>query len=356
MPADLLSERFAAEFKECWKRERTATPVRAFAVRLHATGCSLIETEKVLRLLGVTRSYQATWQRVPRLADSVPDPASAQPTRVAVDETAVTINGEWMWAYAAIDFDSKVLLGVDLFERRGTDPATEFLRQLTEKHDLSATEFLVDGYGYLTALSRLDLSGHLDYVDRNLIETWFHTLKMRVDRFHNSWVGSRTTVAQWLALFAYYYNFQRPHQALDDRTPAEALNQTVPARELLEMADTFRGVAPVASIGNILLLQNRAASGQLTAEFVLSTELVDAVRDEGPDILSELSDRGVTRWQTNEHVPFGVYVIEHPEGTQAVVEFRDGGVVTGLLIHDTDKSVSWATEQFRRYRQSGIRI
>jgi transposase-like protein len=145
------------------------------------------------------------------LSDSVSDPSSAQPTRVAVDETAVKINGEWSWVYAAIDLDSKVLLGLDLFERRGTDPATEFLRQLSEKHDLSATEFLVDGYGYLTALFRLDLSGHLNCVDRNLIETWFHTLTMRVDRFHNSWVGSQAAVAQWLAQFVYYYTVQRPH-------------------------------------------------------------------------------------------------------------------------------------------------
>ena len=149
---------------------------------------------------------------------------TAQPTRVAVDETAVKINGEWSWLYAAIDLDSKLLLGVDLFERRGTDPATEFLRQLTEKHDLSDTEFLVDGYGYPTALFRLGLSGHLDYVDRNPIEKWFHILKMRVDRFYTSWVGSRVVVAQNLAQFEYYYNYQRPHQALDDRTPAEALN------------------------------------------------------------------------------------------------------------------------------------
>ncbi len=72
--------------------------------------------------------------------------------RVAVDETAVKIDGEWSWLYAAIDIDSKLLLGVDFFERRGTDPATEFLRQLTEKHDLSDTESLINGYGYLTAL------------------------------------------------------------------------------------------------------------------------------------------------------------------------------------------------------------
>jgi putative transposase len=38
---DLLSEYFAADFEETWERERTATPVRAFAVRLHATGYAL---------------------------------------------------------------------------------------------------------------------------------------------------------------------------------------------------------------------------------------------------------------------------------------------------------------------------
>jgi putative transposase len=53
------------------------------------------------------------------------------------------------------------------------DPATEFLQQLTEKHDFSNTEFLVDDYGYLTALVQLGQRGYLDYVDRNLLEKWF---------------------------------------------------------------------------------------------------------------------------------------------------------------------------------------
>ncbi len=57
---------------------------------------------------------------------------------------------------------------------------------MAEKHDLSEAVFLVDGYGYLTALARLDLSGRLDSIDRNLIEKWFHTFKMRIDRFHHS--------------------------------------------------------------------------------------------------------------------------------------------------------------------------
>ncbi len=177
----------------------------------------------ILGLLGVERTHGAVWNWVHRLADSVGDPLSASPTRVAVDETAVRINGKCCWVYAATSLEMKMLPDVSVFGRHGTNPAAAFLHGLTQKHDCSQAVFLVDGAGYLTALSRLGLSGHLEYVDRNHIEK-FHTLKMRIDRFHSSWVGSRLSVRQWLASFVHYYNFQRPHQALDERTPVEEVN------------------------------------------------------------------------------------------------------------------------------------
>ncbi len=75
--ADLLSECYVADFDETRERERTVTPVRVFAVCLHATGCSLRETQSILCLLGVERSNQAIWHWVHRLADSVPDPPTS---------------------------------------------------------------------------------------------------------------------------------------------------------------------------------------------------------------------------------------------------------------------------------------
>ena len=78
------------------------------------------------------------------LADSGCDPPTAQPSRVAVDETAVKINGEQSWLYAAVDVDTKLILDVALFGRHGTDPAAAFLHGLTEKHDCSEAVFLVD--------------------------------------------------------------------------------------------------------------------------------------------------------------------------------------------------------------------
>jgi putative transposase len=54
--------------------------------------------------------------------------------------------------YAAIDLDTKVILDAQLFGRRGTDPAAAFLHELREKHNLSEAVFLVDQFGYRTAL------------------------------------------------------------------------------------------------------------------------------------------------------------------------------------------------------------
>ena len=218
---ELLTENVETPSIECWDDESTASALRALAVRLHSTGISLRETAAALESIGVYRSHQAVFQWTHRVGENSPDPPTAAPSRVAVDETAIRIGCEQFWLYAALDIDSKLLLGVRVSRWRGTRPASAFLSELNERHDLSETEFLVDGMGYLTALAQTDLGGHLDYVMRNLIEKWFQTLKMRLTRFHNVWNGSAASAARWLAAFAYYYNFQRPNQALDGRTPVE---------------------------------------------------------------------------------------------------------------------------------------
>ncbi len=162
MLADLLSESYGTDSEGSWENERTATPVRAFAVRLPQTGYSLRETTTIHAELGVERSHGAVWNWVHRLADSGRDSPTASPSRVAVDETAVKINGEWSWLYAAIDIETKLILDVALFSRHGTDPAAAFLQKLREKYDLSEAEFLVDQFGYRTALSsRTERSGQL---------------------------------------------------------------------------------------------------------------------------------------------------------------------------------------------------
>jgi putative transposase len=88
--------------------------------------------------------------------------------RVAVDEKFIEVDDDKMWLYGAIDIKSKLLLEVDLFSRRGTDPAAAFLYHLIEK--------------------------------------WFQTMTIRNDRFHSFCQGSQSYIKRWLRWFRHYYN------------------------------------------------------------------------------------------------------------------------------------------------------
>ena len=90
--------------------------------------------------------------------------------RVAVNKTGVKISGGWSWLYAAIDSETKMILDVALFGSNDTDPPAVFLHRLDEKLPLSEDVFLVNQFGYWTAISRLGLSGRVNYTGRNLLE------------------------------------------------------------------------------------------------------------------------------------------------------------------------------------------
>ena len=90
--------------------------------------------------------------------------------------------------------------------------------------------FLVDVMGYLTALARTDLDGHLNDNDRNIVEKLFQTYSMWIGRFTKP--GAAVSTALGAVLIAYthythYYNHLRGYQALDDQPPVEQLENSI---------------------------------------------------------------------------------------------------------------------------------
>lgn len=70
-------------------------------------------------------------------------------------------------AAVALDTALELLLEVDVFSSRDTDPMVTFLNCLIEQHDVSETEFFVDDAGHPTVLARRCFGDHLNYSDRN---------------------------------------------------------------------------------------------------------------------------------------------------------------------------------------------
>ena len=174
--------------------ERTRTP--AWLIRLacaaHAAAASLAECRDLCEWFGVSRTRATIHHWYQSYAEHYEQDFTVEPDRIAVDEKQIQLEeGGKAWLYAAIDIDSKVVLHARLSQRRGTEPATTFLRELKEEHRVADAVFFVDGMGYLTALAKTDLTGDLNYSERNLVEKLFQTYTMRVGRFHETWNGSQ---------------------------------------------------------------------------------------------------------------------------------------------------------------------
>lgn len=118
------------------------------------------------------------------------------------------------------------------------------------------------------------------------------------------------------------------------------------AQELLASAGTVRGVVPIASTDNVGLIRTQVADGEMDAEFVISDELADSF---GDATVQSLLDDGLTLHRTSRPVPFGVFVISG-DPVRMAVEFRDGTLVTGLLLNDTAESIAWARTVIADYK------
>lgn len=92
------------------------------------------------------------------LAESQADSPTVVPLRVAVDEKQIEIDGEKMAAHSDRYKVLKLLLEIEVYSRRKIGPAATFLHRVTEKHDVSNAEFLVEAGEYLTAFFRYNPS------------------------------------------------------------------------------------------------------------------------------------------------------------------------------------------------------
>ena len=131
---------------------------------------------------------------------------------IAVDETKVKINGRLFILWAAIDINSREVLGVWVTKGRASIEAYSFLKFIL-KSCVNQPKILVDGGPwYKPALKRLGVEWeHITFGLRNPIEQWFFILKHRIKRFYRNWPYNATvdSTQQWIESFVSMYHFTR---------------------------------------------------------------------------------------------------------------------------------------------------
>jgi putative transposase len=147
------------------------------------------------------------------------------------DETVLKLDGVNYWCIDIIDRDTRFLLATKLSRNRETKDIQTLMEKAKERANSVPQKILTDGWkGYLDGIELAfgADSKHIvtDPFDKEgtgenteLIERWHGTLKDRTKSLRG--LKSVETGDKFLDGFLAWYNFMRPHESLDGKTPAE---------------------------------------------------------------------------------------------------------------------------------------
>jgi len=162
-------------------------------------------------------NHTTVWETVQKLAEAIYQPkllaVKKHRNLIAVDETGIKINGEKKYLWAAIDVESREVLAVWITVTRNYWIARDFILVVL-KSCINKPIFLVDGGPwYKSAFNSLGLDYlHVTFGPRNSVERWFRTVKEQTKRFWNNFRSNDwRKVQKFVFLFAFWYNFARPH-------------------------------------------------------------------------------------------------------------------------------------------------
>jgi predicted transcriptional regulator len=135
----------------------------------------------------------------------------------------------------------------------------------------------------------------------------------------------------------------------ESHAPEAALAGSI---DVFERATVLRGLAPVVLAFYPRLIADRVASGDLTVEIVAQENVVDSLSDLPTESVDRfVANDAVTIYATEEQLPYALWLMETPEGTDAGITAYEEGGVRGVLMNDSDTAVTWAKAQYDQYRE-----
>lgn len=145
------------------------------------------------------------------------------------DECVLKIGGRNIWCWDIIDSDTRFLLATYLSVGRTTLDAKKLMEKAVEVAGKTPRLVLADSLqAYIDGIE-LVCGGDTKHVQSqpftgadlstNLIERWHSTLKTRTEIMRG--LKSVETAQPLLDGWLVHYNYFRPHESLDDKTPAE---------------------------------------------------------------------------------------------------------------------------------------
>jgi putative transposase len=159
------------------------------------------------------------------------------------DEVVVKINGKNYWLIDIIDSDTRYLLATKLSSDRDKDDIKILMERARDKADKTPKKVLTDGWkGYLDGIE-LAYGSEAKHIvtepfnegdNTELIERFHGTVKERYKVMRG--LKSVESANQFIDGFLIFYNYLRPHESLDGKTPAEKAKVKYSAKTWVDIA------------------------------------------------------------------------------------------------------------------------
>jgi len=158
------------------------------------------------------------------------------------DETVVVINGKKYWLFGVLDSRTRFLLATHLSEARTVEDVQSVMKEAYQKAGRLPKVIITDRLNSYVDGIRLTFGDEVKHVQTkpftegtstNIIERMQGTIKGRTKVMR----GLKKLESAELILdgFLVNYNYFRPHESLDDRTPAEVADSKFPHQSWLSM-------------------------------------------------------------------------------------------------------------------------
>jgi len=144
----------------------------------------------------------------------------------AIDITYISIGRTHMYLTAIIDWYSRYIVGWALSDTLETAPVLEAVQEAIEKYGAPAilnsdqgSQFTSTEYIELLKSQgiRQSMDGKGRWVDNVIIERWFRSLK--TEHIYITEYNSPRELRKGLAEYIQEYNYERPHQSMDNLRP-----------------------------------------------------------------------------------------------------------------------------------------
>jgi transposase-like protein len=224
-------------------------PVKAVASAIYQyyAGLSLNEIRRHIdQQYNFLPSSSAIYAWVTRFSQPAIDEARKHRPKVGdtwvADETVLFIGGDKYWLIDIIDSDTRFLLATRLAKTRSRKDIALLLREAYIKAGRAPERILTDGWGvYPDAVdlvfgSKTKHTASTPFVEvdsTNVIERFQGTLKDRTKVMRG--FKKPTTAQHILDGWLVYYNYLRPHESLNDATPAQVAGIDFPYKNWLDV-------------------------------------------------------------------------------------------------------------------------